>query len=226
MMTPVALASASAPSRAGVPAEVVVHRLTLRGIPWSLYDQLLAAVGNGLPRMTYDRGSLELEMPSKAHESLKWIAGRFVEAYAEESGIDFDAAGNTTWRREDIEGGLEADESYYIQNYSRIRGREVDLAVDPPPDLAIEIDLSPPDVEKASVYARLGVPEIWRWREGRLVVLARQINGNYAEVQKSLALPDFPLGDLASALAGYPQTEPARMVAQFRRQVRDGSRKA
>jgi len=171
--------------------------------------------------MTYDRGLLELEMPSKTHETLKWIAGRFIEAYAEEMGIDYDAAGSTTWRLASIEGGLEADESYYIQNHSRIRGREVDLTIDPPPDLAIEIDLSPPDVEKASVYARLGVPEIWRWRDGRLVVLERQPQGAYVERHKSLALPDFPLGELAGVLGAYPGIDPAPSVAQFRRRVRE-----
>jgi len=221
-MTPIALAPVSVPP-AGSPGETVVHRLTLRGVSWSLYDQLLSVVGNGLPRMTYDRGLLEMEMPSKTHETLKWIAGRFVEAYAEESSIDFDAAGSTTWRRATIQGGLEADESYYIQNCSRVRGKEIDLAVDPPPDLAIEIDLSPPDIDKASVYARLGVPEIWRWRDGRLIVLERQSHGGYVERQKSLALPDFPLADLAAVLAGYPQTDPARSVAQFRLRVREKS---
>jgi Uma2 family endonuclease len=215
-----ALAAASA-SVVSPPSEIVAHRLTLRGVPWSLYERLLALVGDGLPRMTYDRGALELEMPSRTHEALKWIAGRFIEAYAEESGIDYEATGSTTWRRQTIEGGLEADESYYIQNYGRVRGREVDLAVDPPPDLAVEIDLSPPDVEKASVYARLGVPEIWRWRDGRLTVLARQPGGDYAERQQSLALPDFPLDELAAALGHYPQGDPAHTVAAFRRRVRE-----
>jgi Uma2 family endonuclease len=208
------------PVAAAPPQETVVRRLTLRGVPWSLYEQLLELVGDGLPRMTYDRGMLEMEVLSKRHEALKWIAGRFIEAYADETGLGYEHTGSTTWRREEIEGGLEADESYYIQNYARIRGREVDLAVDPPPDLAVEIDLSPPDVEKASIYARLGVPEIWRWREGRLVVLVRQEGGEYAEQPRSLALPDFPLGELAVALAGYPQVEPARAVAEFRRGLR------
>jgi Uma2 family endonuclease len=220
-MTPTAQATISATT--AFPGENVVHRLTLRGVPWSVYDQLLAVVGNGLPRMTYDRGLLELEMPSKTHESLKWIAGRFIEAYAEESGIDFDAAGSTTWRRAAIEGGLEADESYYIQSYARVRGREVDLAVDPPPDLAVEIDLSLPDVEKSSIYARLGVPEIWRWRDGRLVVLESQPDGNHVERDKSIALPGFPLDELATVLGTYPQIEPARAVAQFRKRLRERS---
>jgi len=120
--------------------EVVVRRVTIRGVPWSVYEQLLAIAGDGPPRMTYDCGALEMEMPSKRHEALKWIAGRFIEAYAEESGIEFEPTGSTTWHRESIEAGVEADESYYIQNLARVRGREVDLSIDPPPDLALEID--------------------------------------------------------------------------------------
>jgi Uma2 family endonuclease len=203
-----------------VPREFVAHRVTLRGVTWPLYEQLLAVTADGSSRMTYDHGTLEIEMPSERHESLKWIAGRLIEAYAEETGVDYKALGSTTWRRQVIDGGLEADESYYIQNYQRVRGREVDLAVDPPPDLAIEIDLSPPDVEKTSVYTRLGVPEIWRWREERLTVLVRQPDGSYAEQEASVALPAFPLRELSIALASYPSADPARMVAAFRRRVR------
>lgn len=214
-------ATAVAPTTHAPPLrEMVVQRLTLRGVPWSLYEQLLAVVGDGLPRMTYDRGMLEMEMPSDQHEELKWIVGRFIEAYAEESGINYRPVGSTTWRREAVEGGLEADESYYIQHFAAVRGRRVDLAVDPPPDLAVEIDLSPPDVEKESVYARLGVPEIWRWRDGRLAVLARQPGGGYVARERSIALPDFPLSELAAALENYPAVDSARAVAAFRRRVR------
>ncbi len=201
--------------------EVVVRRMTLRGVPWPLYEQLLAVVGEGLPRLTYDRGTLEMEMPSESHEALSWIAGRFIEAFAEESGLDYKALGSTTMRRQEIAGGVEADQSYYIQNYARVRGRGVDLAIDPPPDLAVEIDLSPPDVEKASIYARLGVPEIWRWRGGRLLVLGLRTGGSYAAIDQSIALPDFPLQELAAALRAYPQEDSARAVAAFRRRLRE-----
>lgn len=75
--------------------------------------------------------------------------------------------------------------------------------------MAVEIDLSAPDVEKASVHARLGVSEIWRWRDGRLTVLARQPDGTYADRPTSVALPGFPLRELADALAGFrPPTLP------------------
>src|SRR5438309_1854526 len=91
--------------------ETVVRRMTLHGISWGIYEQILSVVGDGQPRMTYDRGMLEMEMLSERHEALRWIAGRFIEAYAEESGIRYRATGSTTWRRQAIEGGLEADES-------------------------------------------------------------------------------------------------------------------
>lgn len=91
-------------SRARPPpsAEVVAHRLTLRGIPRSLYERLRQAVGDGLPRLTYDRRTPEMEMPPEAHEALKWLAGRFVEAYAAEAGVDHEAVGSTTWRRHSV----------------------------------------------------------------------------------------------------------------------------
>lgn len=83
-------------------AETVAQRLALRNISWQLYEQILTAVGGGPYRLTYDRGTLEIEMSSEAHEALKWLAGRFIEAYAEESSIDYKAVGSTTWRQHDV----------------------------------------------------------------------------------------------------------------------------
>lgn len=201
------------------PDEDLARRVTLHNVPWSLYGQLLELTGNGLPRMTYDRGTLEMETPSKRHEVLKWIVGRFVEAYAEAEGIEYEAVGSTTWRRESAAGGLEADEAYYIQSYAAVQGREAEPETDPLPDLAIEIDLSPPEVDKASVYARLGVPEIWRWRDGRLAVLVRTADDRYTEHQTSIALPAFPLEQLADAVLAYPRVPAAQSVAAFRRRL-------
>lgn len=77
------------------------------------------------------------------------------------------------------------------------------------------------------MYARLGVPEIWRWRDGRLAVLARRSDGQYVERPTSVTLPGFPLNELSISLSGYPATtEPARAVAAFRRRVRGVGLKA
>lgn len=70
--------SVVAPSFPPQDAERVVHRITLHGVPWALYEQLLGVIGDGLPRVTYDRGALELERPSEEHETLRWLAGRLL----------------------------------------------------------------------------------------------------------------------------------------------------
>lgn len=200
-------------------AEERAGSVLLRGVSWATYEHLLNLVGDGPHRLTYDSGLLEIEMPSRAHEHAKFLAGQFVVAYLQEFGIAYEAEMSTTWRREPG-GGLEADESYYLANVEKIRGKEIDLAIDPPPDLAIEIDLSVPLLEKASIYAKLGVPEIWRWRDGRLLVFERA-GEHYAERTGSAAIPGFPLDRLASALERLPHPDQAAVVMEFRRWCRD-----
>ena len=198
-------------------------RALLRGVSWADYQACLREAGDGPVRMTYDKGLLEVEMPGEDHDSKKWTGGRFVEAYMDENDIDYAPKASTTWRREDVEAGLEADECYYIASYAKIRGigRLIDLDLDPPPDLAIEIDLSPPKLHKAGVYARLRVPEIWRWRDGRLTVNLRQPDGTYAESDRSLALPGFPLDELAAELAIVPHGDESAHARAFRHRCRE-----
>lgn len=198
------------------PAGQAEERILIRNVSWETYEALLEAVGDGLPRLTYDEGELELQMPNPPHDTFARFIAFFVAAYAEEVGIRFKATGSATWRREKKKGGLEADESFYFQSFNEVRGREDWTLEDtPPPDLAIEIDLSPPAVEKVSIYARLGVPEIWRWRRGRLTVLVLEA-GEYVERERSVALPEFPLERLREALARYPEVEADEAVREFR----------
>ncbi len=205
------------------PAEIIAAaadspdgRATFHGVPWSLYEDLLDAVGDGPPRLTYDDGTLEMEMPSDLHELLKGVADKFLNAYMDEFGIDSLSYGSMTLRRKARRGGLEGDQAYYIQNYRAVVGRRIDLGIHPPPDLAVEIDLSPPAVEKASIYGRLGVPELWRWRDGRLAVFGRADDGTYAELGRSVALPEFPLDLLAAEFARTPHADQAAAAREFR----------
>ena len=195
-------------------------RAVFYGVPWSCYESLLEAVGNGLPRLNYDDGDLELVMPDEEHDSCEWVASRFVEAYMDEFGIDYRPMGHTTLRDQPRRGGLEPDGAYYVQNVGKPSGGELNLAVDPPPDLAIEIDISPPTVRKSSIYARLGVPEIWRWRRGRLTVLEREPTPaggfTYAPRERSIAFPDFPLAILTAELGRSPNPDRAKAARAFR----------
>ena len=208
----------AAPPAAALPRE---DRILIRNVSWQTYEALLEAVGDGLPRLTYDDGLLEIQMPSPQDDAFSLLMGYFIAAYCEEFALPYKPTGSTTWRREKKRGGLEADQSFYIQSYEAVRGRFTwTLEETPPPDLAVEIDLSPPVVEKTSIYTRLGVPEVWRWRDGRLVVMVLE-GGTYKERERSVALPEFPMDRLRAALNAYPDVEVDEAVRRFRRWCRE-----
>jgi Uma2 family endonuclease len=175
-------------------------RVTLTDISWGFYQSMLREIGDAHVRLTFDQGKLEIMSPSKFHENVKKAIGRLLEAYADEAGIAVEGLGSTTFAREELQKGLEPDECYYIANASKVIGKqELDLTADPPPDLAIEIDISPPGVARQPIYAALGVPEIWRFDGRRLICLHRhteQATGpRYVPADKSLSFPQLSLAD-------------------------------
>jgi Uma2 family endonuclease len=130
---------------------------------WNLYDRMLSAVNDRHVRITYDRGRLELMAPSLNHEWWSRRLDSLIRALAEELGMDFLGGGMTTFRREDLDRGLEPDQCYFIASPERVRGRQkIDLSIDPPPDLALEIDISTSSLDRMGIYAALGVQEVWR----------------------------------------------------------------
>jgi Uma2 family endonuclease len=169
------------------PAE---QRVTLHNISWNTYERLLADnENNSAPRFTYDRGELEVMSPSPEHEKFNRRIAQLVLAVAEELGIEAEDLGSTTFRREDLERGFEPDSCFYIQNEEQVRGKDrIDLAVDPPPDLVIEIDITSPSFSKLPIYAQIGVPEVWRYDGARMTILALE-GSDYVETSESIGLP-------------------------------------
>ena len=173
------------------------RRVVIDGVSWQLYQQMLAEIGDGHTRLTYDQGRLEIMSPTPRHELIKTILGRLVEAYADEMDIAIEGFGSTTFDREDLQKGLEPDECYYVQNAGAVKGRqEFDFSVDPPPDLAIEIDISPPDVARQPIYAALGVPEIWKYDGSQIQFLHRTKEGRYGAAGSSLTFPGLSASEL------------------------------
>ena len=179
------------------PAE---QRVVLHNIGWNTYERLLADhENNSAPRFTYDRGELEIMSPSPEHEAFNRSIALLVEFVAAEMGIDVYDLGSTTFRREDLERGFEPDSCFYIQNEERIRGKNrIDLAVDPPPDLVIEIDITSPSFSKLPIYAQMGVPEVWRYDGARMTILVLE-GSDYTATTESLVLG--PVTE--SALTGF-----------------------
>ncbi len=171
----------------------------MRGVSWGLYRQMLHEIGDGRPRLTYDQGSLEIMSPSGFHESVKIVLARLILFYSDAAGITLEGRGSTTFLREDLQKGLEPDDCYYVANAEKVMGRqEFDPASDPPPDLAIEVDLSRPKVSRQPIYASLGVPEIWRFDGRVLEVLVRvdDANERYVVSDRSLAFPKLPMREM------------------------------
>ena len=165
------------------------QRVTLNGVSWQTYTQLLAELGDQrASRLAYDQGVLEITMPSDRHETHKKLLERMVETLTEELEQPAKSFGSTTLNREDLERGAEPDSCYYIQHVSQIAGRQVDLTTDPPPDLVIEVDISSPSSRRIDIYRQLGVPEIWRYSNGT-VQFHRLAGGAYVVCDWS---PTFP----------------------------------
>jgi Uma2 family endonuclease len=165
------------------------QRILLDNITWEMYENLLQAhCDRSVPRFTYDRGQLEIMSPSIEHEELKDTVTLLVNTLAEEMGINTRSFGSATFRRADLQRGFEPDGCFYVQSVARIQGRtELDLTVDPPPDLVIEIDLTSPSLPKFPIFAQLGVPEVWR-ADGRQVHMFCLEGGQYVAHAESSIL--------------------------------------
>jgi Uma2 family endonuclease len=128
--------------------------------------------------------------PLPIHEKIKRLAGRLIELATLELDIPISSFGSTTWKRRDLAKGLEPDECYYIQNEPLVHGRtDIDLTRDRAPDVAIEIDITHVSLDRPSVYAALGVAELWRYDGRRFTFVRRTSGGHYEAITASEALP-------------------------------------
>ena len=202
-------------------AEPRSQRLQIRGLDWDRYRRIAEALEGRHVRLTYDRGNLEFMTISAAHAHLSRLLAQFVVALTEELGLPRRSFGDMTCDREDLDRGLEPDECFYITNEAVVRGRdEIDLASDPPPDLAIEVDLSPPGRNRPAIYAALGVPEFWRYDGEAVTFSVPTPDGRYAVVERSLCIPPHRPSDLGRFLARRNETDEASLVREFRSWVR------
>ena len=194
----------------------VEERIQLSGISWQTYETLLSELSASRRiRLVYNRGILEIMVPSPEHERYKKIIGRFVETLAEELEIRIEPLGSTTFKRPD-RSGAEPDECFYIQNVNAVRGKKrLDLSQDPPPDLAVEIDITSSSQNRLEVYADIRVPEIWRYNGKSLQILVLE-NREYIRSDRSLAFPSIPISEISRFLEQAETMEYLDLVRAFR----------
>jgi Uma2 family endonuclease len=197
------------------------RRFVIYDVGWEGYQTLLGLVGDRPIRLTYDRGNVELMSPLLVPERYRNRLGFMVETITEELDIPRIGGGATTFNREDEDRGLEPDECYYLANAERIRGRErVDLTVDPPPDLAIDVEITHGVLNRLGIYAKLGIPEVWRFDGETLSVLLLGDDGTYAPSATSAAFPFLPM-DEVSRFVREGEPDDTRWGKAFRAWVRD-----
>jgi Uma2 family endonuclease len=195
-------------------------RVTLYGLTWLGYQQVLHALPQSRSaRLTFDRGTLEITMPTENHEFASELIGLFIRILAEEMDLKLKSMRSTTLYREDLDRGAEPDNAYYIQNQLIVAGRNVDLASDPPPDLIVEVDISHSDIDKNNLYAVMGVPEFWRYngQEWRIY----QLQGDtYTESDLSPTFPIVTKEDLYLFLEQAQQDE-IKAAKSFRELIKE-----
>lgn len=168
------------------------QRIYLHDIDWREFEQILFELGEKrATRIAYFGGELEIRMPLPEHERAKVLISDLLKVLLEELDLAWESLGSSTFKKQSMNAGIEPDDCFYIKNCQAMIGKKrLDLTIDPPPDLAIEVDLTSPT--QISAYEALGVPEIWRLKNGRLAIFILS-EGQYIESSISLIFPVLPV---------------------------------
>jgi Uma2 family endonuclease len=171
------------------------QQLLLKNISWQMYENILEELGERrATKINYFQEILEIMTPLPEHEDDKVIIGDLVKALLEKLDIEARSLASTTFKSESMKTGVEADDCFYIQNEAAIRGKKrIDLTIDPPPDLALEIDIT--SRTRLDNYEALGVPELWRY-DGESLEINVLENGKYVKSNISRNFPSLPLVDV------------------------------
>lgn len=197
------------------------ERIILEDVIWQVFEAILNELGQHRgSRVAYSQGTLEIMAPLPEHERGKVIIGNLVIILLDELDLNWECLGSTTFKRKDLSAGLEPDDCFYIQNYKLMIGKDrIDLTVDPPPDLAIEIDLT--SRTKISAYQALRVPEIWRYENKSLEINLLQ-GEQYVKSETSPTFPTFPIAELIPRFVEMGRTTgTSTAIRAFRKWVRE-----
>ncbi len=197
------------------------QRTVLYNLSWDTFEALLRDTGEHRgSRFAYDCGTLEIMTPLFEHENPKIQFDRLIFSLAEELDIEVRSAGSTTLKRKSLAKGIEPDSCYYIQNEAAMRSREtLNLEIDTPPDLAVEIDITSSSVNKFNIYAALGVAELWRY-DGEVLKFYQLVENQYIEIKFSLAFPLVSVRDINRFIQQGKTLGEIALLKSFRAWVR------
>lgn len=200
--------------------DLVGERFVFDDADWAFYELILKRVGDRHIFVTFDGERLEVMSPSSEHERQVSRLEKLLWILAEELDVPLESVGSFTLKRRNVKRGLEPDRCYYTRNAAAVRGkRKIDLQKDPPPDLALEIEVSRRRLDRIEIYRELRVPQVWCYDGSRLRVLRLGRTG-YKEADRSPTFPHLPLAEVHRLLAAAWETAERTWTRDVRAWVR------
>ncbi len=197
------------------------QRFVLTLLPWHAYEKLLQAFEGRHLRITYDSGRLEIMTLSHQHEFFGELLGHLGVLLATELKQPIHVGGSTTFAHESLEKGLEPDKCYWFRHAESMRGKTTfDVETDPPPDLAIEIDISRSSMDRMKIYAALKVPEVWRY-DGETLTAYQLAGRKYKRKHRSAVFPGLAMSSLVGFLEKGKDHDVGEIMRQFSQWVRN-----
>jgi Uma2 family endonuclease len=182
-------------------------RVVLRDLTYEFYKKFCEDIGRQPAKLAFWNGDLEIMKSRPLHEFYKKMLGRLIDFMALELNIPVAFGGSMTLQRDDLKVGLEPDDCWWIAHEAIVRTRmEFDFCVDPPPDLAIDVELVRSYVSRSSIFAAIGIPEVWRFDGKRLRFCILNAGGNYDDSESSIAFPFLKPTDIMPYLG--PPNDP------------------
>jgi Uma2 family endonuclease len=198
-----------------------VPSIVMRDVSWADYESMLRIIGERRIFVNYDRGVMEVMVPSHPHEVVADYLGLMVDILSEELEVPCEAGGSTTHRRLDLEKGVEPDRCFWLRDKSAamLGRRELDLAIDPAPSLVIEVNYTSSSVDRMGIYAALEVDEVWRYDAG--LEFHKLEHGAYQRTEMSAGFPTLSLAVAARFLEDSRTMGRVAWMKAFRQYVRD-----
>jgi Uma2 family endonuclease len=202
---------------------IAEHYVQLHPVSWETFNQLLEELGDKRnKRLTYYQQTLEIMSPLGQHENSNRFIESLISVMTDELNLNLKKFGSLTLKSQPLQQGVEPDSCYYITNEFQVRSKQnIDLEINPPPDLVLEVDITRRSLNKLPIYANFRIPEFWQYKGDKLkVFLLEEGSKTYQEAKASKIFPFLDLNLIPQLIQQSLDIGETATLKQFRQWVR------